>query len=42
MLDDLEHIHDEILTAYKVLMLLSGVDLENVIAFELPTGHLPL
>lgn len=29
MLDDLELLHNEILDAYKALMLLSGIDLEN-------------
>jgi hypothetical protein len=42
MLEDLEHIHDQILDAYKALMLLNGVDLDNVAAFDLPTDHLPL
>jgi hypothetical protein len=42
MLQDLEHIHDQILDAYKAVMLLSGVDLENTRTPDLPTGHLPL
>lgn len=33
---------DEILSAYKALMLLSDIDLDNVTTFELPTDHLPL
>jgi len=42
MLQDLQHIHDKILNAYKALMLFNGVDLDNVAPFDFPTGHLPL
>jgi hypothetical protein len=40
MLNDLEFLHNEILNAYKALMLLSGVDLENPPPdLMLPTKH---
>jgi hypothetical protein len=42
MLKDLEHIHDQILGAYKALMLFSGADLDNLPAVDLPAGHLPI
>ena len=44
MLCDLEAIHEELLEAYKAVLLLSGVDLEKLVAepgeIPLPTGHL--
>jgi len=42
MLQDLEHIHDQILNAYKAVMLLTGVDIDNVATPDLATRHLPL
>jgi hypothetical protein len=42
MLQDLEHIHDQILGAYKAVMLLTGVDIEKTTVSDLPTGHLSL
>lgn len=42
MLTDLEHMHDEVLGAYKALLRLSGVDLDKLAAVYLPTRHLPL
>ena len=46
MLGDLEVIHEDLLTAYKAVLLLSGVDLEALVAADgdsaLPTGHLPI
>jgi hypothetical protein len=42
MLEDLESIHDKLLKAYKAVMLLSGIDLDQVVAKKLPTGHLPI
>jgi hypothetical protein len=46
MLKDLEQIHDTVLRAYKAVMLLSGVDLEALIASGVeppaPTGHVPI
>jgi hypothetical protein len=42
MLKDLEQMHDEILSAYKALMLLTGVDPDKVAPVDLPTNHLPL
>jgi hypothetical protein len=42
MLDDLESIHKKLLDAYKAVMLLSGVDLDNPSAIELPSKHLPI
>ena len=45
MLRDLEAIHEELLGAYKAVLLLSGVDLERLVAEQgdraLPNGHLP-
>ena len=44
MLCDLEAIHEELLEAYKAVLLLSGVNLEKLLAepgeIPLPTGHL--
>ena len=44
MLCDLEAIHEELLEAYKAVLLLSGLDLEKLVAepgeIPLPTGHL--
>ena len=46
MLCDLEAIHEELLEAYKTVLLLSGVDLEKLLAepgeIPLPTGYLPI
>jgi hypothetical protein len=42
MLKDLESIHDKLLEAYKAVMLLSGIDLDQVVVKELPIGHLPI
>ena len=46
MLCDLEAIHEELLEAYKAVLLLSGVDLEKLVAepgeIPLPTGYLPI
>lgn len=42
MLDDLESIHETLLDAYKAVMLLSGVDLDQLSATSLPTKHLPI
>jgi hypothetical protein len=42
MLDDLESVHKTLLDAYKAVMLLSGVDLDNLSATELPTKHLSI
>ena len=45
MLRDLEAIHEDLLDAYKAVLLLSGVDLERLVADHgdsaLPSGHLP-
>ena len=45
MLRDLEAIHEDLLGAYKVVLRLSGVDLEKLVAesgeIPLPTGYLP-
>ena len=42
---DLEVIHEHLLAAYKAVLLLSGVDLEKLVAelgdIPLPAGHLP-
>ena len=46
MLCDLEAIHEELLEAYKAVLLLSGVDLEKLVTepggLPLPTGYLPI
>lgn len=42
MLDDLENIHDTILDAYTKLLLLSGIDIEDMKNDELPTGHVKI
>jgi hypothetical protein len=43
MLEDLEAIHSALLDAYKPLMALSGVDLENLPdEVPMPTRHLPI
>ena len=47
MLRDLEAIHEDLLDAYKAVLLLSGVDLENLVAEQedgalLPIGHLSI
>ena len=46
MLRDLEAIHENLLRAYKAALLLSGVDLEKLVAeygdSALPSGHLPI
>jgi hypothetical protein len=42
MLDDLQSLHKTLLDAYTAIMLLSGVDLDNLSATELPTEYLPI
>jgi hypothetical protein len=42
MLADLDSIHNAILDAYKAVLLLSGIDIENAADGPLPTDHLPL
>ena len=46
MLRDLEAMHENLLEAYKAVLLLSGVDLEKLVAEHgdsaLPSGHLPI
>ena len=46
MLSDLEAIHKNLLDAYKAVLLLSGVDLEKLVAAQgdgaLPSGHLAI
>ena len=46
MLNDLESIHDTLLSAYKAVMLLSGVDLDGLansgIEHDAPTGHVKI
>ena len=46
MLRDLEAMHDDLLDAYKAVLLLSGVDLDGLVDefgdMPLPTGHLPI
>lgn len=46
MLRDLEAIHEDLLKAYKAVLLLSGVDLEKFFEEQgdsaLPSGHLPI
>jgi hypothetical protein len=42
MLEDLEQIHEVLLEAYKVVMRLSGIDLDKLELQALPTGHMPI
>jgi hypothetical protein len=46
MLTDLESIHETLLTAYKAVLLLSGVDLDAIgnsgVECNLPTGHVKI
>jgi hypothetical protein len=46
MMKDLEVMHEKLLKAYKAVMLVSGVDLEKLVAERsdspLPTEHLPI
>jgi hypothetical protein len=42
MLEDLEQIHNDLLEAYKAVMLLSGIDLEKIVLDQLPTRHVPI
>ena len=42
MMSDLEESHDILLSAYKSVMLLSGVDLDNYEIENLPTGHVKI
>jgi hypothetical protein len=43
MLQDLEAVHDAIIEAYKAVMRLSGIDLDNMSDdAPLPSGHLPI
>ena len=46
MMKDLETMHEELLEAYEAVMLLSGVDLDKLVAEQgdspQPTGHLPI
>jgi hypothetical protein len=42
MFDDLETIHCALIDAYKAVLLLRGVDLENLASGDQPTGHLPI
>jgi hypothetical protein len=46
MLKDLELIHDTVLRAYKAVMLLSGVDVDALVASgiepDAPTRHVPI
>jgi hypothetical protein len=42
MMDDLASIHQTILSAYKAVLLLVGVDLEAMHMPVPPTGHLPI
>jgi hypothetical protein len=42
MLEDLHSIHDKLLDAYKALLLLSGMDLDNLDIDFLPTTHVPI
>jgi hypothetical protein len=42
MLEDLEQIHNELLEAYKSVMVLSGIDLDKIVLDKPPTGHVPI
>ena len=44
MFNDLQFMHDKLLMAYKALMLVSGIDLDQLVKEDvcLPTKHLPI
>lgn len=42
MLQDLSQMHGSLMTAYKAVMLLSGVNLDDLPPCAPPTGHLPI
>jgi hypothetical protein len=42
MLRDLNKIHDCLLEAYKAVLLLSGVDITNMVLLRPPSDHLPI
>lgn len=42
MLEDLEQMHNDLLEAYKAVMLLSGTDLAKLVPDQLPTRHVPI
>lgn len=42
MLQDLETMHKKIITAYKAVMKLSGVDLDKIKMQGVPTKHVPI
>lgn len=42
MLEDLGTIHSALLHAYKAVLALSGVDLDEMAEMQLPTRHLPI
>jgi hypothetical protein len=42
MLQDLERIHSALLDAYKAVLLLQGIDLNQLEDSDLPTIHLPI
>jgi hypothetical protein len=42
MMNDLESIHNTIISAYKEVMKFSGIDLDSIILVELPIHHLPI
>ena len=42
MMKDLEAIHGVVLTAYKAVVRLSGIDLDKITSSALPTRHVPI
>lgn len=42
MFQDLEHIHHDLLEAYKAVVRLSGIDLDKIVIAQLPSGHVPI
>jgi hypothetical protein len=42
MLEDLETVHSALLDAYKAVLALGGVDLDEMAEMQLPTRHLPI
>jgi hypothetical protein len=42
MIEDLDRMHEVILEAYKAVLGLSGIDLDNMMAMSLPTKHLKI
>ncbi len=42
MIEDLERMHEIILEAYKTVLWLSSIDLDTLMAMQLPTKHVKI